>query len=501
MDGDRITLRSPVRIDSWKAIATFLHRDERTVQRWEKDRLLPVHRIRGERGTVFAYESELLLWLHTSTAPQGIRNAFTLNGSAPSLAAAGRGIEDPPGSGNDRGAPVALPAVAGMSERRVRWLFWIAAITFVLFLLSADTYHARAGAASPSADESEQPATSATATARTVGNMPSERDLREAREDYLRGRFLWNRRTGDSLTESLDSFTQAIVHDPNYSPAYAGLAATYELLPQYSARPAAAAFPLAITAAKRAVALDPNSAEAHRVLGFGLFYWDWDASAAFAEFRRASELEPADAEAHHWYATSLLSLRRMSLAKAEIQRARELNPASRSILADAILIDFASGVDQADCLRRLRELERTEPDFIAPPRYLSAILLEKEDLDGWVAELKRIAATSHLPADLAMVQAAERSWKHRDRRALFLEILKTQTKLFDAGQASPYDLALTYLHLGDHKAAVQRLQQAYAGHDYLLMAFLYEPQSAALRGYQPFEELRQRVQTRTDRSN
>ena len=110
------------------------------------------------------------------------------------------------------------------------------------------------------------------------------------------------------MNKSVDYFTQAIVHDPNYAPAYVGLANSYNLLREYTLMPASEAYPRALAAARRAVELDDQSSEAHASLAFALYYGTWDAAGAEREFRRAIELNPNSAVAHHWYATYLATL-------------------------------------------------------------------------------------------------------------------------------------------------------------------------------------------------
>src|SRR5580692_3300748 len=157
---------------------------------------------------------------------------------------------------------------------------------------------------------------------------------REAEDFYLKGRFYWNKRTPDSLNQALEAFTQATAHDPNYSDAYVGLADCYNLLREFSAMPGNEAYFKAFAAAKKAVELDQQSSEAHASLAFVTFYGMWDATEAEKEFRRAIELDPNDAKAHHWYATFLHALNRHDEALSEIELARKLSPDSPAILAD-----------------------------------------------------------------------------------------------------------------------------------------------------------------------
>ena len=157
---------------------------------------------------------------------------------------------------------------------------------------------------------------------------------REAEDFYLKGRFYWNKRTPESLNQALEAFTQAIAHDPNYSDAYVGLADCYNLLREFSAMPGNEAYFKAFAAAKKAVELDQQSSEAHASLAFVTFFGMWDAADAEKEFRRAIELDPNNAKAHHWYATFLHALNRHEEALTEIELARKLAPDSPSILAD-----------------------------------------------------------------------------------------------------------------------------------------------------------------------
>ena len=144
----------------------------------------------------------------------------------------------------------------------------------------------------------------------------------QAEELYLQGRYHWNKRTGPDLTEALDDFTKSIDVDPTFAKGYAGSADCYNLLREYSDMPGSQAFPLAITAARKAIALDDSLAEGHRDLAFAYFYWNWDAPGAEREFRRAIALDPNDAEAHHWYATALSAMGRHQEALGEIEHAR-----------------------------------------------------------------------------------------------------------------------------------------------------------------------------------
>ena len=191
----------------------------------------------------------------------------------------------------------------------------------------------------------------------------------EAKELYLKGRYEWDKRTPESLNKAVDYFTQAIVHDPNYAQAYVGLADCYNLLREFSAMPPEEAYPRALAAAKKAVELDDSSAEAHTSLAFATFYGSFDAAGAEREFQHALALNPNDARAHHWYATSLFAEGRYPEALSQIEIAQQLDPASTAILADKGLILLYAGPKE-EGVALLKQLERTEPAFPSTYRYL-----------------------------------------------------------------------------------------------------------------------------------
>jgi tetratricopeptide (TPR) repeat protein len=292
-----------------------------------------------------------------------------------------------------------------------------------------------------------------------------------AHELYLKGRYYWTRRTDGSLKQAIDAFAQAVEKDPNYAPAYAGLADSYNLMPEYSSMPRSQAFPLALAAARRAVALDDSLSEAHRSLAFAEFYWNWDVDGAFREFERAIQLNPKDVEAHSWYATSLLLVRRTAAARAQIAQARELNPASRAILADEALIRYGSG-EHAAAIAELKELEQTEPDFIAPPRYLADISFGERNYPDYIAALKRAAAISNDPEETALAATAERGWSQGGEHALLEALRVFYRSQFDRGLSSGFLEARVCAMLGRKDEADHYLQAAFDSRDYLMMSIL-----------------------------
>jgi len=179
----------------------------------------------------------------------------------------------------------------------------------------------------------------------------------------------------ESLRAAVDYFAQAIVRDPNYAPAYGGLANCYNLLREFSAMPANDAYPKALEAARKAVQPDDSSAEAHNSLAFVSFYWNWDATLAERGFQRAIQLDPNYVLAHHWRAPFLMAMRRLPEALNEIEIARKLDPASNAILADkGLLLARMHRFDEAMAL--LKQIEALEPKFSSAHSYLAEIHLD-----------------------------------------------------------------------------------------------------------------------------
>lgn len=287
---------------------------------------------------------------------------------------------------------------------------------------------------------------------------------REAEDFYLKGRFYWNKRTPDSLAQAVDSFTQAIVHDPNYSDAYVGLADCYNLMREYTLMPSSEAYPRALAAAKKAVELDDHSSQAHASLAFVSFFGMWDSGTADEEFRRAIDLDPNNSTAHHWYATYLGTVGRFAESLNEIDRAQSLDPNSASILADKGRLLWGAGHhDQS--VRLLRQLEEADPSALSPHRYLRFAYFDSGEYVGYLSEMKKEVALLDDASLSAIEQAAEKGYTARGERGLLENQLEQQKKIFAQGKISPYYLAETYSRLGNTQETMRYLQICYDRHD------------------------------------
>src|SRR5207245_905525 len=207
----------------------------------------------------------------------------------------------------------------------------------------------------------------------------------EAYELYHKGRSLWEKRSGDNIPKAIAFYEQAITRDPNYALAYAGLAKAYILLPFYTGANRLDAGSKAKDAALKALRLDSNLAEAHAALGKILFFREIDLAGAMREYKRAIELNPNDATAHHWFGNDALSaLGRFEEAIAQGKRAIELDPLSPVINTD-LGTTFYYAHRYEDSARQLRKTLEIDPTFFYAHFNLAIALQASDELSGAIA--------------------------------------------------------------------------------------------------------------------
>jgi tetratricopeptide (TPR) repeat protein len=446
------------RLDSWKEIGAFFSRDERTVKRWEATRGLPVHRVPGG-GRVYAYPEELQAWLENA-APAIGEIAMAAAASQETASEAVIAVQ-----------PVLAESTPDLpaSSRRVSPIFVLLATVLLvggIFLLARPPWK-RSGAPTHATVHKANP---------------------KAEQLYLTGIYYWHKRTAESLNQAVDYFTQAIVEDPNYAPAYVGLADCYNLLREYSSMASSEAYPRALAAAQRAIALDESLSGAHSALAFAEFNWSWDLPEAEKEFRRAIELSPNSVPAHHWYATSLLSLGRLPEAVAEIDRAQSLDPQSTAILADKALILYCAG-QKKEAMSLLKSLEASEPAFLSTHQYLSGIALFEGDDAAYLAEGRQVAELRHDPDQLSVVEAAERGQASGGRHGMLAAKLEAEMKLQRSGRAAAYSLAETSGLLGENQKAMEYLEESFTNHEPSILGARLSPAFAELHRDPRFQGL------------
>jgi len=311
----------------------------------------------------------------------------------------------------------------------------------------------------------------------------------EAYELYLKGRFFWNKRSGVDLRKAIDYFNQAVAKDPNYALAYAGLADSYMLLPNYGGTSARESIAPARSAITKALALDDSLAEAHASLGL-LDTLELRLERAVGDFERAIELKPNYATAHHWLMLGQLSLGRFDQAIAEGKRAIELDPLSLIINADyAWAYACAHRFDEAE--KQARKTLEIDPRFFLAHYYLGGILQRKGRLDEAIPEFQKSVELNDDAYSIAMLGQAYARNGQKDEAQKILSRLTDEAK---SRYVAPYASAVLYLGLGDKERALAELERAYqTGDNNYLFVLKVDPMTDELRGDPRFEALVQKI--------
>jgi TolB-like protein/Tfp pilus assembly protein PilF len=282
----------------------------------------------------------------------------------------------------------------------------------------------------------------------------------EAYESYLKGRYFWNKRTADGLKVALAYFNQAIEEDPKYAQAYSGLADTYALLGdwQYAVMTPKQALPKAKAAAIKALELDSTLGEAHNSLAFVLDGFDWDFDSGGKEFRRAIELNPGYATAHHWYAWHLSLLGRYNEAIAEMRRAEDLDPLSLIINADlAELLVLAHSYDES--IRQSRKTIEMDSNFALAHNQLAQAYLGKHMYDEAVAELRKAVQLSE--GSPTCIANLARAYAASGKKSEALKLLRDLKKRSNPSHSNSSEIAMIYASLGDADQAMNWLEKGY----------------------------------------
>jgi tetratricopeptide (TPR) repeat protein len=572
-------------LEGWKAIADYLDKTERTVQRWEKSKALPVRRLAPgpseEQPRVFAYKSEIAAWWRDreTKIAEGKEDgddsdAETEREPTPDRRRADSEVIDK--SPRHRMLSYAVPILLALmlvtvglriSWPKLRERFWpppkvaLAVLPFQNLTADARTQQLASGLTdemisrlghlhpdqllvvevpprdsglSPlqirekfSADYilegsarsddqhgeitarlisgtekphlvwgnsypfdwSDQITTEIKVSGAIVAEVlnvlphdthPLQEVNAQAYEAYLKGRYLWNRRTADSLNRSISYFQQAIQADPNYAPAYAGLADSYSLLGSapYSALSPKEAFPKAEAAARRALKLDETLSEAHVSLGYSRLVYDWDFPGAEKEFLLAMQFRPSYATAHEFYAYYLTAVGRLDDAIAERKKATDLEPASPLL---------SSALGEAYYQKRQFDLtiaqNRTSLDL--DPSYAIALInlgraYEQKQMyqQALQAFQQILAAVPNDPVLLALIgHTYAVSGRETDARGIVVRLIQMRN---DRYVPSLY-IALVYTGLGDKNLAFQWLDKAYEERCEYLVYLPTEPTADPLR--------------------
>ncbi|HEY3637177.1 MAG TPA: tetratricopeptide repeat protein [Rhizomicrobium sp.] len=310
----------------------------------------------------------------------------------------------------------------------------------------------------------------------------------ESFQDYLQGRYYWNKRTADGFSKAENYFLESVAKDSKNPLAYAGLADTYLLESIYNHAPPDELLRKAQDAAARAIALDDQLAEAHCSMAYVRFLRNWDFAGAEKEFRRALQLDPNFATAHQWYAELLSVLGRHAQAIAEIRRAEELDPFSMIIHHEAGQI-LQNARQYRQALEEYQRAATIAPDFPQPHDGAARAWRHLGEYDSALKELRRAAELSPDFLGPGAVDAIAQAYAKSGRRGFLLQSLAVLR--FYPHPA--YSAALDYAELGDKDRAFASLEEAYRDHDLDLLSLKSSPELDALRGDPRYIDLARRI--------
>ena len=312
----------------------------------------------------------------------------------------------------------------------------------------------------------------------------------DAYEAYLKGRYFWNKRTGEGLQKAMDYFNRAIDKDPNYPQAYVGLADTYALAGdwEYGILSAQDAFSRAKAAATHALKLDDNLGEAHTSLAFAFDLYDWDWEAAENHYKRAIALNPGYATAHHWYAWHLMVMGRTAEGIAELRKAQSLDPLSLIIsadLADALCIAHR----YEESVQQSRKTLDMDPNFALAHYQLGQAFQQMHMQSASIAELQKAVELSRgntaFESNLAYAYAVSGRKEEAIRIAKDLESEQGRSSVADS------NIAMIYVGLGNNEQAMIWLNKAYQAR--FNPSILLRPAFDPLRSNPGFQNLLSRI--------
>jgi TolB-like protein/DNA-binding winged helix-turn-helix (wHTH) protein/Tfp pilus assembly protein PilF len=304
----------------------------------------------------------------------------------------------------------------------------------------------------------------------------------EAHDAYLKGLYFSSKRTKPGFEQAIESFSNAVSIDPKYAAAYAQLADMYNLMGQYGWMNPDNARSLGWAAAKQALSLDSSLAEAHAALGFSYWYYQWDFSAAEAEFRNAIALEPDNVDAHHWYEQLLMTAGRFPEAEQQMQAALDVDPRSGILRTNlGWLYEFEGRLPQA--AQQVQGVLTENPNFFPAHYKLWYIYSVMGDLAHSSGEFQWVVQSAGGPVQH---ENAPSSIGPQEYRAALEDLVRAHIGK-DTG--SLVDGARCLAFAGDSNGALNLLERAYQDHEGWMVYVQADPAFAGLHADPRFQRL------------
>jgi len=322
---------------------------------------------------------------------------------------------------------------------------------------------------------------------------PSQRFARRHTENvdaynlYLKGLFHWNKQLPGAIFKAVDYYEQALVEDPDYALAYAGLATCYGTLAYYASLPPRHAVPKSRDAALRALALDGTLADAHAWVPYATATYDYDWRKAEREFQHALALNPGDARTRFWYSLFVLAATgRLEEALSEALRAQELDPVNPVTAAGpGQILYFQRQYDKAaEDLRKALELDPASPPANVA---LGKCYLQIGDYQRALDAFERVKVPYFGPAHLGI--ALQSAGQTEEARELLNELRQISRK----GYRGSFWIALICQALGDTAEALEYLEAACEERAPTLYCLKVDPYFDPLRSESQFQSLLSKI--------
>ena len=321
-----------------------------------------------------------------------------------------------------------------------------------------------------------------------ANRKPATPSSDEAYDLYLKGLYFWNQRTPRGFHQAAEYFQQAIVKDPNFARAYAGLADTFGLMSTWGQVPQNQFMPKAHSAALRALEIDESLAEAHTSLALIAENYEYDWQTAEKEFKRAIQLDPSYATAHHWYAEYLSWQGRFDDALAESGRARQLDPLSVIIATDRGAILYFSRQYQR-AIEQLRTVLEMDPNFTRAYGLLISAHVQQGRFEDAVADIENLRR--HVQYESHVSSAEAYVWGRWGRQAEARHALaRLKQQVYRQPEFDPTPLLLlAYVGLNRRDEAIALLQKACSERSNAVTGLKVDPSYDQLRGDPRFQDL------------
>ncbi len=311
-----------------------------------------------------------------------------------------------------------------------------------------------------------------------------------AHELYLKGRFHLLRMTQSGIETGVQYFERAVEADPTYALAFVGLAHAYRMYALSLEMPPQEVAAKGRAAAVKAVQLDETLAEAHAVLAFHVYWFEWAWSTAKVHFGLALELDPNSVDTHWMYAHLPSNAGRHEEALATMARARSLDPLSGLIHAmEGQMLLHAGRTD--DAIARLREAIELEPRSRVAHLFAASAYIEKGLFDDAVAEAGAARALTAANTQALALEACANAKRGQrgDAAAALAQLLQRSKERY----VSPYHVAIACNALGESSEAIAWLERGFQGRDPKMVFLNVEPTWRNLRSEPGFRSLLNRM--------